>query len=187
MRKTLPIFLLLALVAGSWWLLNPSEQQDIDTAAEAFEDGYYLIDAEISNTNNEGVAQYQLKAKRIDHNPADDSITLQKLELIYDTQSRQHWLITATEGWLDGNRDRMILDGNVLLNGINSDGEQTNDTTIATERLTLSIKDNTASTTRQVNIRTSGGELNADGLQADLENQKINLLSNVRGTFTPIL
>lgn len=175
------IAVLLVLAIGSWWMLNPDSGSDGAAPAPELSAGYYLVDATIADTDDAGRLIYSLEARHIDHNPRDDSVSLQELQLLYATDSSEHWQIRAAEGWMDGNREQLILRGKVRITG--QFATDARNTVINTTRLILNLKDDIARTNETVEIEVAGGRLHADGMHANLKSQEIKLLSNVRGTF----
>ena len=180
-RRVIVIAVLAVLAIGSWLVLEPAQQPDSVPGADDLEAGYYLTDADISDTDDAGELLYSLKAERIDHNPRDESVNLETLQLLYIVTAGEPWLIRATEGWMAGDRAQMILRGEVQISG--AFNNQQSAAVISTTRLILDLNEDIARTNETVQIDVGGASLEADGLHADLKNQKIQLLSNVRGTF----
>ncbi len=170
---------LVILVIASGWLLRSKPQDETDTEQRALSDGYYLLDATISDTNETGQLVYSLSAQRIDHIPADGSVQLTDLKVLY--AGEDSWTIQAERGAMGASRERLDLNGDVTITSVDVQTER--NTTIKTEQLTLDITSNQAHTDQEVRIHISGGELNAQGMQADLKSKKIDLLSDVRGLF----
>lgn len=177
------IVVLMIMVIGSWWMLQPGPDSNQQNSTDTFNSGYYLLDADISDTDENGQMIYSLHAQRIEHNPLDDSVSLQQLNMTYASSESRPWTINATEGWMDSLHEELILEGQVNVTGsLNQSGQET---IIATTRLTLDMTQNVAHTEEIVTIKMAGGSLQAVGLHANLNSQKIDLLSNVRGTFSP--
>lgn len=172
---------LLILVIGSGWLLNSKPEKKKQSSTSDLSGGYYLLDATISDTNETGQQIYSLNAARIDHIPADSSVQLTRLKVLYTGQAQNAWTIEAERGSMGVARDQLELQGEVTISSY--DSEQSPDTTISTEQLTLDITNNRARTLHEVRINMGGGELTAQGMEADLTAKKINLLAKVRGSF----
>ncbi len=172
---------LLLLVIGSGWLLRSEPEDETGSTQRALSDGYYLLDATISDTNETGQLIYSLKAQRIDHVPDDGSVRFTNLKVLYAVNAEDSWTIEAERGAMDADRESLNLRGDVTITSLEADAER--NTTIITEQLSLDIASNQARTEQEVRIQISGGELRAKGMQADLGTKKINLLSDVRGRF----
>ncbi|MFK8030244.1 MAG: LPS export ABC transporter periplasmic protein LptC [Gammaproteobacteria bacterium] len=180
MLRYATLITLILLVIGSGWLLNPEPEDNSSEAKRALNDGYYLLDATISDTNETGEVIYSLNAERIDHIPENGSVVLTELTVLYAGEAEEPWTIEARRGAMGATRDTLKLNGGVTIVSGETDVQST---TIRTEELNLDISSNVASTDNEVSIMIAGGELKAQGMQADLSAKKISLLSQVRGTF----
>lgn len=185
---------LVLLVVASGWLLDSNDEDETAAERRPLSDGYYVLDATISDTDETGRVIYALSAERIDHVPEDGSVQLSGLNVLYTAKSEQDWSIQARRGSMAATRDVLKLRGGVEIRSKESssvdgaqsnadDGEDSASTTILTEQLDLDMVSNVARTEQEVRIRISGGELNALGMNADLGAKKIDLLSNVSGSF----
>ncbi len=181
MLRYTTLAILLVLVIGSGWLLNSKPESEKRKDTRDLSDGYYLLDATISDTNDTGKQIYSLNAARIDHIPGDGSVQLTDLKVIYNGDAADPWTIEAERGAMRASRDRLNLRGGVTISS--RDSETDRSTTISTEQLTLDITNSQARTDKLVRINISGGELNAMGMEADLIAKKIDLLADVRGSF----
>lgn len=182
MLRYAAVAILLVLVIGSGWLLNSKPESEKRKDMRDLSDGYYLLDATISDTNETGQQIYSLSAARIDHIPADGSVQLTDLRVLYTGEAAADaWTIKAERGIMKASRDKLNLRGDVTISSRDSDTDRS--TTINTEQLTLDVVNSQARTDQPVRINISGGELSAEGMQADLIAKKIDLLANVRGSF----
>lgn len=181
MLRYTTLAILLILVIGSGWLLNSRPESEKRKDSRDLNEGYYLLDATISDTNETGKQIYSLNAARIDHIPGDGSVQLTELKVIYTGEAADAWTIEAEHGVMGASRDQLNLRGGVTISSRDSETERS--TTISTEQLILDIANNHARTDQPVRINISGGELNAMGMEADLVARKIDLLADVRGSF----
>ncbi|MEM7083531.1 MAG: LPS export ABC transporter periplasmic protein LptC [Pseudomonadota bacterium] len=176
--RRIALFILIALAIASGWLLKPTSNETLQTQQRELSDGYYLLDATISDTDENGQLVYSLQADRIDHVPDDGSVILNGLNVLYTSDASSTWTIAAERGTMSAARESLDLNGGVT---IRSDPEQ--NTAVSTEQLTLDMINNEARTDRQVTVDLRGGRLVAQGMRADLKSKQIDLLSNVRGSF----
>lgn len=182
MLRYAALVILLVLVIGSGLLLKSKPSREQTTDRPDLSEGYYLLDATISDTNETGRQVYALNASRIDHLPADGSVRLTDLKLRYaGDPNAEEWTIEAASGAMRAERDRLDLQGGVTITSLDSESDRR--TTISTERLTLDVRSNEARTNLPVSIEMDGGQLTAVGMNADLTNKTINLLAEVRGSF----
>src|SRR5688572_25365111 len=94
--------LLAALVIGYGALIerNPSPATS-DTRAE--QPGYYLQDAVITQTQQDGTISLRLIANRIEQQRRDDSIALNTVRVNYFQSPQREWLLTARHGFVPAN------------------------------------------------------------------------------------
>lgn len=182
MLRYAAVAVLLVLVIGSGLLLRSKPESEQRADRRDLSEGYYLLDATISDTNETGRQIYALNASRIDHVPTDGSVRLTDLKVTYAGDPNiDEWTIEAARGAMGAERDRLDLRGGVTISSIDSQSDRR--TTISTEQLELNVTTNTARTGQPVRIDMDGGQLTAQGMEADLTNKTIDLLSQVRGTF----
>src|SRR5262245_13442405 len=91
--------LLAALVIGYGALV---ERNPAPTAndAQAEQPGYYLQDAVITQTQENGSVSLRLIANRIEQRRRDDSIELQTVRVNYFQSPQREWLLTARQGFV---------------------------------------------------------------------------------------
>lgn len=172
---------LLLLAAASFWLRDTAPEDPSNPQQRPLNDGYYVLDALISDTNETGQLIYSLRAARIDHVPADGSVQLTDLSVLYSGDAQDNWNIEARRGFMGAARDHLQLRGDVRISSARADELQP--TTIRTEQLDLDINRNVASSEQTVRIQLGDGELTANGMTADLNAKTIDLLADVRGSF----
>lgn len=182
-RNTFGIVLLTATAAASWLLVESSEQDaSAPTSSSDIDPGYYLNEATIFGTDQEGRTLYELRAARIRHVPEDDRIELDRLHLDYDVASQAPWRLDAQSGVIPSGGASIALAGQVRLVNTPLDGAQS--TVIRTESLDVAFVEHVASTLDPVQIDRGGHVITATGLRADLKAERLRLQSEVRGQFT---
>lgn len=144
--------------------------------------GYYLKDATLIQTDvNTGEPSWQLHAASITREPRDDSVSLEQVKLDYFGAGDTAWLLTAQHGYIPN--DSRVVNFSDAVN-IEPQGKQvTMPMTLQTDALSIDTQNNQATAPGKVTIRMNQQQLTAVGLKADLQNQKVHLLSQVRGEF----
>ena len=173
------IFAILAVV--SYFVGQDEALTDNDNDA-ALPSGYYLSGAVLSTTDDSGVLLYQLRAKRIEHSPRDDAITLTELELDYGNTAKL-WQVSADRGQMPKSNNQIALIGDVTTRLLNAPDHGATQMHSAT--LNIDLKAQTAATDDPVAIIFDRGSLNGIGLDIDLANETFTLRSNVAGVFAP--
>lgn len=176
--------LILAGIAVASWLLRG----DRDDAAEAVLSntpvtrGYYMLDAHIFGTDGDGELLYELEAERALQDSSRDPIELSGIRVDY-AGGDGRWQIEAATATLDYGSSRLALAGNVVARR-SADGD-IGAVNVYTETLDFDPAARTVETDTTVRFEIGEGTLIATGMLAQLDIDRIELRSNIRGQFTP--
>jgi lipopolysaccharide export system protein LptC len=178
--------LLAALTAGalgSWYLARQGESEARSEAPyEPSERGYYLKSARILGTGENGDLLYEIEADRAEQQ-TDQSIEFTDVRVRYSPESDIPWTVNADAATLSEGSPRIALRGHVRAT---SNGDKLdNQTEIRTQYLELDPERFVAETDVRVQIRIGARSLTATGMLASLNDDKIELKSNVRGKIAP--
>jgi len=180
-------FVLLAILAagaiGSWYLSRPDASGD--TAERPYETvhrGYYLKSARILGTGDNGDLLYEIEADHAEQ-MNDKRIEFTDVRIRYSPDSEIPWTVNADEATLQENSPRIMLRGHVRATSNSSSTD--NETEIRTQYLELDPERFVAETDQRVQIRIGARSLTATGMLASLNDDKIELKSNVRGKIAP--
>ncbi|HSN72486.1 MAG TPA: LPS export ABC transporter periplasmic protein LptC [Steroidobacteraceae bacterium] len=173
---------LLAALVVSYGIFTGQPRDDgIMGGAEREQPGYYLKDAVILDTSPDGSPAVRLAARRIEQNPSEQSIALEEVTVDYLALEDQHWRLTADTGVVPSGSQTITFVGNVTLES----QEQPQSAVIRTETLSVDTVNSIASTAAPVSIEIGGHSVNAQGMVADLEDNRVQLESDVHGRFVP--
>jgi LPS export ABC transporter protein LptC len=140
---------------------------------------YYLRNAVITETQEDGSLITQLAATRIDLQPTTEDLSMQSVNLHYHQSADQEWRMTAEEGFKPGNSPIIELRGNVQLRPADGDANsilQADELAVDTE------KEVAYSTDSPVNIRYANHTLRAESFQFDMQKQKLSMRS-AKGSY----
>lgn len=182
--KTLSAIAVLSVAAfGSWYLARSNEGTQSDALAVDHEHiGYYLKQARILGTGENGDLLYEIAAVRAEQQ-ADSRIEFTDIEVRYAPQSSVAWTVNADSATLREGSPQIELRGAVHVKSNHSDAADM--TEIRTEYLEFDPDRYVAETDQQVELRFGSRSVTATGMLASLEDDKIELRSNVRGRITP--
>ncbi len=185
MSKGLWIALLLVLVAAlSWWLQSSSVPGSQSTAdQDRHEPDYYMEQFVTTSLNAMGQPAYKLYADNLLHYPDDDSATLEKPHLVVFRDEKEFWDIRADAGLVLNSGESVLLQGKVIILRVMPDDVEA--LQVTTSDLTVRPDDKYAETAAEVTIKDDRGVTTAVGMWADLNKRRVELLSNVRGTYVP--
>lgn len=147
--------------------------------------GYYLKDAVILRTREDGSPGIELIARRIQQrlNPAErgEAITMESVRVNYFGKEDWQWVLSAQTGLVPPNSRIVELEGNVELRPLAGD----NSTFLRTDELTIDTEKNVAYSTRSpAQMRFGQHSMTVKSLRADLTSEKLRL-ETVNGRFDP--
>ena len=178
--------LLTALTAGalgSWYLARQGESGATgEVPYEPTERGYYLKSARILGTGENGALLYEIEAERAEQQ-ADNSIEFTDVRVRYSPQSNVPWTVNADAATIREDNPRITLRGHVRATSNRS--IPADETEIRTQYLELDPERFVAETDARVQIRIGARSLTATGMLASLNDDRIELKSNVRGKIAP--
>ncbi len=144
--------------------------------------GYYLVQAELIGTGDDGHVLYHLRTRRAEKELDTGGLDLDQVQLRYDLAERIPWTLRADTGRMDSEGDMLQLHGNVVAV---TDEDGNPPTTIRTDYLEIDPDSLVAQTTHVVHIEYAGSKVAATGMRAYLREDRLQLLSKVHGTFVP--
>lgn len=175
--------ILTAGALGSWYLSRPRVSgEGAEPPYEAVDRGYYLKSARILGTGESGDLLYEIEADRAEQ-MTDKRIEFRNVHVRYSPESDVPWTVNADEATLQEDNPRIQLRGHVLATSNSSSAE--NETEIRTNYLELDPERFVAETDERVQIRFGARSLTATGMLASLNDDRIELKSNVRGKIAP--
>ncbi len=174
---------LLLAAAGSWYLSGSLGKSEIvETSGNAMQDGYYLKSARILGTGSDGHLLYEIEADYAEQLEGAD-IAFQNVRIRYSQDAQVNWVLTADTAIITHDQQRVILKGHVR--AVNSEGFDGQVTEIRTEYLEFEPDAYRAQTDSRVQIRIGARSLTATGMLALLQENRLELKSNVSGKFVP--
>ena len=182
-RFTIVLAVLVAAAFGSWYL---SRQHSITMTEEFDQDyehrGYYLKSARILGTGPDGALLYEIEAVHAEQR-SDDRIEFSDVRITYSPASGIRWTVDADMATLYPDEQRVLLEGHVR--AVSPRGFSGTDTEIRTQVLNLDPNRYIAETDERVQIRIGARSLTATGMLASLNDNRLELKSNVSGKFVP--
>ncbi len=182
--RILAALLFIATVVGSFWLGGEPRERATTTTVEASsaELGYSARNAVLVETGADGLPIYTLNANVISQYPGD-GVECEEVQMAFRDAEGQVWKGRTDQGELTTDTGKVDLTGNVHVNGLLPGS--TDQADLATEKLSVDTHENIISTTEPVTVSSPGRLLKSKGLMATLNEHRLVLESNVRGTFTP--
>lgn len=179
------VVLVLALVAGgSQWLLWYLNRPD---ASPGFvgppRSDYLLEDFDLKVMNERGVTSFTVRAPRLNRHPTDGTLTMDAPHIVMTDGHGRLWRARSIHGAVSPKADMLQLSGDVVLE--RSAQETAPDLVLHTEDLTAWPEEDRMATESTVTIEQPGSILRGRGMRADLNEDRFELLADVRAQFLP--
>ena len=175
------IILLTLLAVLSWVVSRPGDEKQanpvsgLDTRLN-----YALHDFHGRLLNDQGETSLEIEAPLL-RNDAASGIGNIKEPIIRIQQEHEEWYITAETAVIASDREHVTLSGKVnLLRRNEITGELLD---ITTRDVLLNVTPRTASTESDVQIKQAGDRLSATGMNLDMINDRVELLSEVKAHY----
>jgi LPS export ABC transporter protein LptC len=149
--------------------------------------GYYLKDAVILRTREDGSPGIELIARRIDQrlnraSQGGDAITMEAVRVNYFGKEDWQWALTAQHGEVPPNSRIVHLEGDVELRSLDAAAANSS---LRTDELSIDTEKSLAYSTRSpVQMRFGQHAMTVKSLRADLNSEKLRL-ETVNGRFDP--
>lgn len=177
----LSLLLIAATASGALvWRLGETPRPRL--AAPVIAPGFYMLDAELIATDDDGRTLYRVTAQSATQRLADGEVDLDEVALVYNPRLQVPWQVSATTGQMPPGGKLLRLLGEVVAVTQDSDGVPA---TIRTDYLEVDPETYVAFTERPVDIEYDGARVTAIGMRAFLKEDRLQLLSDVHGTFIP--
>lgn len=176
----LALCVLVAAAAATWYWSRPRE--DVTPAVGTADDrppSYYLKDATLLQTNDEGRVLYRIDAQFVEERPDDSALVADDVLLEWREEESVPWRVRAGRAVVRLERQLVELEQGVeLVREPRSDGEVA---IVRTESLSLEPQPQVARTDGDVNFQVGASTLTATGLNALLKEDFVELKSSIRG------
>jgi len=178
-RQTALFILLLVVIIGSGWFLDGRHAglQDLSvsrTGRDSFVSGMHL---DVMDTD--GQLRYRVTADSMTHYPHSEQMELQRPLIDLLQRKGNSWRISAATGETTDSGDliRLLGDVDIRRSGISGPLQ------VRTRDLLVKPEQAYATTDSAATITAPGHRVESVGLDADLDNNTLELRSRVRGTI----
>jgi len=174
------------LSAVVWFLLDTAtddEPLDISSLLQMSEQGYDYFMANIDSIHytSDGEVDYRFKANRITHFPNPEYSLVESPRFLVFREDESNWEINSTKGRVEidpeTNQERLLLNENVIINGISNDGRQVK---IFTDSLVIYPAEKNMRSDSDVTIESDGFVSSSRGFTAELNTNIVRQLSEGR-------
>ena len=170
----LGFLVVLAILSNLIYFFTIDTSKEIENIA-ASDREFILKNAEIFGSNNEGNFTYSIFSKKAKTNDLKKLIYLEQLEIKYIAEPTIDWVIKSDNGQIISKSNVLVLSGNVLIENKSID----NPSIISTNYLEINPNTLTIATNRDVVITINNNTIQAQGLNAQLRDNKLNFSSSM--------
>lgn len=177
------VLTIVAVIVASVLLSRQQGAVPVSAAVQqnGFNEGYSASDAVLVETGADGKPLYTLNAASIRQLPDEGQVQLTQVRMTLRDSDGNPWTVTADRGELEQAAQEVRLAGNVQVSGsLPASGAAQ----ISTAALSVDIRGQIVSTRDPVQMTWSGRPLSSVGLIADLKDHRVQLESDVHGTFS---
>jgi LPS export ABC transporter protein LptC len=172
-----------AAAIGSWYIARSQQPVEITrTVANSTGDEFYLRSARILGTDKNGNLLYSIEAEYAQQRK-NKEIELQNVRISYSLDANVPWIINADIATISGDQTLLRLSGHVV--AVSNEGFAGEVTEIRAPILDIEPDNFKAETDSRVQIRIGARSLTATGMLALLQDNRLQLKSNVSGMFAP--
>jgi lipopolysaccharide export system protein LptC len=182
LRRFLILGVLAALVAAAgYWNINPETFLEKKVAAvDAGAIDYYAINAHSRQFLEDGKLQYDMTSDKVEHLQVSDVTLLTMPDLQMYRGAEYPWHVQSLKGEVSPGGTQVELIDSVR---IARTDEKNRTTIITSSRMTVFPQKQYAETQQAVRIDGFGGVSTGVGMKAYLKENRMNLLSKVRGLY----
>ena len=164
------------------WLAQESEKR-LPAHKQAAPSGpdFYISRFSATEMNRNGRPWQRLEAESLVHYADSDTTELTRPYAILFSPGNADWHLSADKGLIEERGELIHLTGNVLVKHLQHKGEQAVE--LRTNKMRVWPEDSYAETDDPVAITSDGSRVNAIGMRAYFEEERVELLSAVRGYY----
>jgi len=183
LKNNLGTMLLIIIAAVSYIFSQSHETKNSDKQSlnETINNKFYLNSTKILNTAKSGLYLFTLEADYAEQE-SKDLIKFYNVKITYTPESNVSWFLTSKVASKFSENEFLFLEGDVIA----SNGQSLADETIIySDELELNPSKYIVKTNKQVIIKLGEHNLKATGMLATLNKNKLELQSQINGTFLP--
>jgi lipopolysaccharide export system protein LptC len=168
----------LAAVILLWTSDEPSPPDTVKSAME--EPDSYLVNGVYREYGVTGELNSKMSTRQGVHFPDSDEGIFSSPDILIYQEDRTPWTIKASQGQYLSKQEQLVLKGNVVIEQLQGDVPVLN---FQTDELSLYTKTKYIVTDRPVKISGAEGLTSAIGMKVWVNEKRVELLSNVKGTY----
>lgn len=142
-----------------------------------------ITNLDVVKFNDKGELINKLSTPMMQHFPKEDQNLLETPHITIIQDGNPPWEISSKKALSVNSLEKIIFTQNVVVH--QNAANKTPESTLNTEELTYYPKENKATSTLFVSFKQSGTQIDATGMNAYLDKQRVELLHEARATYVP--
>tara|TARA_Y100000748_G_scaffold265695_1_gene235694 strand:+ start:158 stop:742 length:585 start_codon:yes stop_codon:yes gene_type:complete len=181
LRDNLKLFSIAMIAIGTWLIKDKIQPKNPITTVmdRSAENRFYSKSTKIINTDGSGMHLFTLDADYVKQE-SSEVIKFYDVTISYSPQSKIRWILKSDSATKNRSDEYFILEGNVSASDVN---EMLESSVIKTDQLQIDPRTHTVRTDRTVDITIDNNILSAKGMLAILNENKLELISEINGSF----
>lgn len=144
---------------------------------------YVLWDFTLVALNEKGDEAFTVVAPRLERDPKGKTLTLTTPAFTFPDRKQGRWTATSRSAWVGPKASEVRLLDEVMLVGPSP--KRGDPPSFSTDRLSVFPDEDRASTDSVVTVRHGRSILSGQGLRADMQAKRFQLLKDVKGRYAP--
>lgn len=182
LRNVIVMLLLGAAAVASWFYslpdpVAPARRSSGDDAPL----GYYMRGAQLLLTDEDGHVAYRILADRLEEQPGQERLLLERVQIEYQPANEVPWVITAGAGSAPKDASLLDLTGGVEIRSEPTDGSRPYH--IKNESLRFESYNSSVTSDALTEMRVGDWQLVGKGLRANLKDERLALESEIHGNL----
>lgn len=163
-------------MASLWLFLQTSQRDSLPAPASQLPE-MYINQPRWTLFDAQGRPSRQLHARRLEQWAGEGAARLIQPRLTINDRQQRHWRIQAKSGWIYPQERPVLLEQEVVM----QQAPENSGLILETTQLRIDPGKDTVETDAAVVLRTGSWHFTSTGMRADLGQQQLELLTQVRG------
>ena len=184
-RLALKIVIIISMTVSSWYFLHvmPANNIAADTHLLSTMIDGMVTELSVQQFNSDGKLVNYLQTPIMQHIPNQNTNILQNPHIIVQHDDKAPWEINAKQAISIHGGDQITFSHQVIVH--QKELKQSNPMTLLTEEIIYFPQKKLATTTKDVTMKQANNQVQATGMNAYLDENRVQLLSHARGHYAP--
>lgn len=180
---TVLLLIILLAIASSWFFESIKDHGDQPEEVVSHDPDYFLENFTATSRNEKGDITYKVVAVHLEHYPDDNSMKLRKPIFSFYDDNIKTWDAVADEAIIFQETQVIHLNGHAILRQLAGSKINFTPSKITAAQLTIEAKKKIAHTKSNITLTQGSNHIQAIGMKADMNKNKIEFLSKTRSHY----